>query len=82
MTRHFYHELYQYCMVSVTVSGEKQLLRRQDNLGKIGALYKRFILQIKIFEETFFTHLITFRINAYGTLSLLEAVSKAAIHMV
>lgn len=40
-------------MVSVTVSDEKQLLRRQDNLDRIGALYKRFILQIKIFEETF-----------------------------
>ena len=40
-------------MVSVTVSDEKQLLRRQDNLGRIGALYKGFILQIKIFEETF-----------------------------
>ena len=42
-----------YCMVSVTVSDEKKLLRRQDNSGRIGAFHKRFILQVKIVEETF-----------------------------
>ena len=52
MTRRFDHGLLQYCMVSVTVSDEKQLLRRQDNPDRIGAFDERFILQIKIFEET------------------------------